>query len=136
MGIYSIQRRKSPPKLNSHIFSLPRCRSTKTYKNLARSHLAPESSARSHFGGAWLEKTRLEVNSRSLGFRKLDSKSLRGHWARENLTRSHFAVFWLEKTRLDVTLGSLGLRKLGSKSFRGHLARENATRRHFGGHLA
>jgi hypothetical protein len=58
----------------------------------------------SGFEATWLEKTRLEVTSRSLGSRKVDSKSLRGH----------FEVTRLAKTLLKVTRTS---RKLNTSGF-------------------
>ena len=74
-----------------------------------RSHLARDTSPRTHFGVTWHK--RLEVTSRSLGLGKLRPKSLRSHLGRENSTRSHFGaasqchfkVPWLEKTRVEVT---------------------------------
>ena len=92
-----------------------------------------EVSARSHFKATWLDRTRLEVSWRSLGSRKLDSKSLWGQLCRENLARSRFEQFRghlardsSARSHFEITLlknsKSLGSRNLSSKSLRGHLA--------------
>ena len=87
-----------------------------------RGHLAQENSARSHFEVAWPGKTRPEVTSKSLGSRKLGSRSLRDHLAQENSARSHFEVTWPGKARPEVTSKSLGSREPGSKSLRGRIS--------------
>ena len=73
-------------------------------------HLARETSARGHFEVTWPEKPRLGVTSRSLGSRKLGSKSLRG---RENS----------RKLASKSLRGRENLKKLDSKSLR---CRENS----------
>ena len=85
---------------------LSRAASTFSERFKCREHRAGiRSSRKLDFEATWLDETRLEVTSRSLGSRILSSRSLR---AQESSARSHLVV---EKTRLEVISRSRKLKR-------------------------